>query len=212
MARREKAPPRPRAPRTPPEAAEAPAAAAPEGLSREEVAAARDLVNLGRALGGSLTSAQVSRLAAAAGELLPLVDALQAPGVRRLAEALAESAGDLAEVVRLVASYHRAGQIQRGLELLTVVSVLQGALGTPAVGRLAETAGAVLVAADRLAAEVGGVEALDRAGRAAGSARRQAAADTPALGALGLLRELRDPAVQRGVKYGLAFLKALGRR
>jgi uncharacterized protein YjgD (DUF1641 family) len=178
-------------------------------LSAEEIKALRDFLNLGRALTGSLTSSQITNLASGLGEILPLLQTLSHPGVRKLILVLSESSDALGDLVELVTTYHQSGTIQNALELVTLVKVVRDALSAPAVAQLAETASNLMVTGDQLVSEVGGVEGIQRLIKSAKEACREAEEDKGTIGITGLLKALKEPGVQKGIKSLIHFAKKI---
>ena len=180
-------------------------------LSPEEVETLRNFLNAGQAVTGSLSSSQIAALAGAASEVLPTLQRLASPEVQRLVTAVADSADSLAGWVRTASEYVKAGQLESALELLTLLGVLRAAVGTSTVSSLAETASALLVSADQLASSFGGADGVRALLAAVPRAREQTERDYRTLGVLGLARALKQPGVQRGVKFLLHLLENLGR-
>lgn len=176
-------------------------------LSEEELKTFKDMINLARALMSSVTGAQIAGLAARIGEIMPVLDALSSP---RVMNALSQAGDDIADLIDVVVSYHRSGTIRKALELVTFLSVLREALSTPAVARMAESANEFLLAGNQLLTElerVGGVKGLAAAAR---EASLEAERDQRTVGAAGLLRALKEPDVQKAIKFFLHFLKVVG--
>ena len=178
-------------------------------LSIEEIRILRDFLNLGRALTSSLTSSQITCLASALGEIVPLLQALGHPGIRKLFQALIESSDALADMVGLVATYHKAGTVRNGLELVTLLGVVREALSAPAVVRLAETGNAVMLTGDKLAAMLGGMEGIQGLSKSAEEACEETTEDRSTIGILGLLKALKEPQVQRGIKFLIHFVRKI---
>ncbi len=183
----------------------------PLTLSPEEIRTLRDFLNLGRSLTISLTSSQIVNLASGLGEITPLLQTLSNPDVRKLIKALAESSGSLGDLIRLLDTYHKSGAIQTALELATLLKVLKDALSTPAVARLAENANALMAFGDRVIAELGGLEGIEKVFTAAKEASKEAVRDRSTIGIMGLQKILKEPEVQKGIKFLLHFAKKMDR-
>jgi len=178
-------------------------------LSAEEIKTLRDFLNLGRALTSSLTSSQVASLASGLGEILPLLQTLSHPGIRKLILVLSESSEALGDLVELVTTYHESGAIQNALELVTLLRVVRDALSTPAVAQLAETVNNLAIAGDELVSEMGGIEGIQGLIKSAKEACKEAEEDKSTIGMTGLLRALKEPGVQKGIRFLLHFAKKM---
>ncbi len=176
-------------------------------LSPEEIKTLKDFLNLGRSLTSSLTSSQIASFASDMGEILPLLQTLSNPGIQKLLQALTECSDTLVELIQLVNTYHKAGTIRKGLELASLMGVVRDALSTRAVAKLAEDTNAFLVTVDQAAAQFGGLAGIQTALESAKKASKEAAQDTSSVGLMRLLKILREPQVQRGVKFLLHFAK-----
>ncbi len=181
-------------------------------LSAEEIKTLKDFLNLGRALTSSLTSSQIASLASGLGEILPLLQALSQPGFRKLILALSESSDTLGDLVELVTTYHQSGTIQDAFEWVTLLRVLRDALSTPAVAQLAETANRLMVTGDQLVSEVGGVEGIQSLITSAKEACKKAEEDKSTVRITRLLKGLREPGVQKGIKFLLYFAEKIDKQ
>ena len=180
-------------------------------LSPEEIKTLKDFLNLGRSLTMSLTSSQIVSLASGLGEIVPLLQALSNPRVQKLIKALAESSESLGDLIRLLDTYHKSGAIKTALELATLLGVLRDALSTPAVAQLAENANALMVTGDQLIAELGGLDGIKKVITAAKEASQEAAQDRSSIGIMGLQKVLKEPEVQKGIKFLLHFAKKMNK-
>ncbi len=180
-------------------------------LSIEETKTLRDFLNLGRALTSSLTSSQITSLVSGLGEILPLLQTLTDPGIQRLIVALSESSDALGDLVELVTTYHRSGAIRNALELITLLKVVKDALSTPSVAQLAESVNTLAVTGDQLVSEIGGVEGIQRLIESAKEACKEAEEDKSTVGMIGLLKALKEPGVQKGIKFLLHFAKKINK-
>ncbi len=178
-------------------------------LSAEEAKTLRDFLNLGRALTSSLTSSQIASLASGLGEILPLLQTLSHPRIRKLILALSESSDTLANLVELATAYHRSGTIQSALETVTLLKVVRDALSTPAVAQWAETVNNLAVTGDQLISEMGGVQGIQGFIKSAKEARKEAEEDRTTIGMTGLLKVLKEPGVQKGIKFLLHFARKI---
>ena len=180
-------------------------------LSPEEIKTLKDFLNLGRSLISSLTSSQITSLASSIGEIMPLLQALSDPGIQKLLQALAESSDSLADLIRLVDTYFKSGTIHKGLELATLLGVVRDALSTPAVAKLAEDTNALMVTVDQATAQFGGLAGIQTALESAKEASKETAQDTSTVGLMRLLGALKEPHVQRGVKFLLHFARNISK-
>ncbi len=176
-------------------------------LSTQEVKTLRDFLNLGRALTSSLTSSQIASLASGLGELTPLLQNLSHPGAQRLVQVLTASSDTLADLIQLIVTYHKSGTIRNALELATLFGVVRDALSTPGVAHLAEAADRFMVTSDQVCAEVGGIEGVRGLIHSAKKACEEAEQDENRVGIMGLLKALKEPQVQKGIKFLLLFSK-----
>ena len=175
-------------------------------LSAEEIATLKDFLNLGRALVSSLTSPQLSHIASNLGEI---IQTLSNPGLLKLMRAVADCSDTLADLVRLTDVYYRSGTIKNAFELVTLLGVVKDAVSTSSVMRFAEDANAVVVAGDQLASTFGGVSGLEKIAKSALEASKEAAQDSRTVGVVGLMRSLKEPQVQKGIKFFLHLAERL---
>ncbi len=180
-------------------------------LSPEEIKTLKDFLNLGRSLTTTLTSSQIICLASSLGEILPLLHVLSNPEIQKLIKALEESSGTLADLIQLVDVYYKSGAMKAALELITLLGVLKDALSTPAVAQLAENASTLMVTGDQLASELGGLEGIKKVINFVKEASKETAQDRSTVGIMGLQRALKEPQVQKGIKFLLHFAKKMSK-
>lgn len=180
-------------------------------LSPEEIKSLKDFLNLGRSLTISLTSSQIVSLASGLGEILPLLQALSSAEMQKLIKSLEESSGTLGDLIQLLDTYYKSGAIQTALELVALLGVLKDALSTPAVARLAENANTLMVTGDQLASGLGGIEGIKKVIRSVREASNEAAQDRSTIGIIGLQKVLKEPQVQKGIKFLLHFAKKMSK-
>jgi uncharacterized protein YjgD (DUF1641 family) len=178
-------------------------------LSAEEIKTLRDFLNLGRALTSSLTSSQITGLASGLGEILPLLQTLSHPGIRKLIVVLSESSDALGNLVELAATYHQSGAIRNALEWVTLLKVVRDALSTPTVAQLAETVNNLAVTGDQLVSEMEGIEGVQGFIKSAKEACKGAEEDKTTIGMTGLLKALKEPGVQKGIRFLLHFARKI---
>ncbi len=181
-------------------------------LSPEEIKTLKDFLNLARSLTISLTSSQIVSLASGFGEIVPLLQVLSTPEVQKLIRVLAHSSNTLGDLIQLLDTYYKSGTIKTALELVTLLGVLKDALSTPAVARLAENVSTLMVTGDQVIAELGGFEGMKKIIRSAREASDEAAQDRSTIGIMGLQKVLKEPEVQKCIKFLLHFAKKMGRR
>ncbi len=180
-------------------------------LSPEEIETLKDFLNLGRSLTTSLTSSQIVSLASGLGEIVPLLQVLSNPELQKLMKTLAESSGTLGDLIQLLDAYYRSGAVKTALELATLLGVLKDALSTPAVAQLAENANTLMVTGDQVIAELGGLDGIKKVITAAKEASKESAQDKSTIGIMGLQKVLKEPQVQKGIKFLLYFAKKMGK-
>lgn len=178
-------------------------------LSDDELKTLRDVLNVGQALISSASPSQVAGLAGRIGEIMPALEIASSP---RMAQSLSRAGDDIADLIDLMVTYHKSGTFKKALDLVTFVSVIRDALSTPTATHLAESANEFLLKSHRLVSElscIGGVEGLMAA---ADEASAQTEQDKGTIGFVGLLRALKEPEVQRAIKFLLHFLRIIGKR
>jgi uncharacterized protein YjgD (DUF1641 family) len=181
-------------------------------LSDEEIRTLKDFLNLGRALTSSLTPSQITSLASGLGEIFPLLQTLSDPGIRKLIGALSESSGALGDLVELVATYQQSGAIRNAFEAVTLLRVVRDSLSASAVTQLAEIANNLLATGDGLVSEMGGIEGIQCLIESAKEACKEAEKDKSTIGVTGLLKVLKEPAVQKGIKFLLHFSRKIDKK
>ncbi len=92
---------------------------------------------------------------------------------------------------------------------ITLPDAVRNALSTGTVSRWAEEANRFLVMGDQLAAECGGIAGIETILKSARKASQEAAQDNRTIGLLGLLKVLKEPEIQKGIKFLLHFVKNL---
>ncbi|MCY0885474.1 MAG: hypothetical protein OWV35_06260 [Firmicutes bacterium] len=174
-------------------------------------------------LGAFLTGPEMARLTAALRQAGPhLADLMEAlsdprlgavveaalglarqPAVRRLLEVLGRQGEVLDRLARALDRMTVEGGLDTALQLLDSLSTMRVDAG--ALGRALENLRAAAAQAERL--HLSGL--LDRLAAALDASVAEAARDRTRYGAVRLLGTLKDPAVQEGVKLGLALLRHL---
>ncbi len=121
---------------------------------------------------------------------------------------LSESAEELPEIMKLLQEYHRSGTLRRALEIMTLLSVIIDSIGTETIVRFAKAANSAILSADRLLSHV----QLPVAAATIAEAARKAEQDNRSLGVTGLLRALKEPSVQKALKFLLHFAAIVDQR
>ncbi|MXR40452.1 DUF1641 domain-containing protein [Halobaculum sp. WSA2] len=163
-----------------------------------------DVLSLGES---ALDDEMVRELSATGSTLAESADGLATDETVALAEAVGENGDDLREALDTLLALHQSGTLDDLAELAEVGSLATAALDDEMVTSLAGTGAAVGEVAQTAADDDtrGGIQTLlESVGEAEQSSPEQ-------VGAVGLLRGLRDPDVQYGLGYLLALAGALGR-
>jgi uncharacterized protein YjgD (DUF1641 family) len=154
----------------------------------------------------ALDDEMVTRLAGTSSLLAESADGLATPGTARLAASVGENAEDLEGALETLVRLERAGTLDELAELADAATLLTAALDDEMVMRLARTGSSLGEVADT-AAEPETARGIQRLLGAVG----EAGGEPPeAVGAVGLVRALRDPEVKRGMGFLLALARGLG--
>jgi uncharacterized protein YjgD (DUF1641 family) len=156
----------------------------------------------------ALEDDMVAELASTAATLAEAGDGLATEETVRLAAVVGESGDDLAAALETLVELQRAGTLDELVGLVDALSLLTAALEDDMVAELARTGSRLGEVADE-AADPEAVRGLTRLVRAVGDAE---GAEPERVGALGLVRATRDPAVRAGLGYLLALARAVGRQ
>jgi uncharacterized protein YjgD (DUF1641 family) len=155
----------------------------------------------------ALDDEMVTRLAGTSSLLAESADGLATPETARLAASVGENAEDLEDALETLVRLEHAGTLDELAELADAVTLLTAALDDEMVVRLARTGSSLGEVADT-AAEPETARGIQRLLGAVG----EAGGEPPeAVGAVGLVRALRDPEVKRGMGFLLALARGLGR-
>jgi len=154
----------------------------------------------------ALDDEMVTRLAGTSSLLAESADGLATPGTARLAASVGENAEDLEGALETLVRLERAGTLDELAELADAATLLTAALDDEMVMRLARTGSSLGEVADT-AAEPETARGIQRLLGAVG----EAGGEPPEpVGAVGLVRALRDPEVKRGMGFLLALARGLG--
>jgi len=154
----------------------------------------------------ALDDEMVVRLAGTSSLLAESADGLATPGTARLAASVGENADDLEHALETLLRLERAGTLAELAELADAVTLLTAALDDEMVVRLARTGCSLGEMADT-AAEPETARGIQRLLAAVGEAGGEPPEE---VGAVGLVRALRDPEVRRGMGFLLALARGLG--
>ncbi|CQH64648.1 DUF1641 domain protein (plasmid) [Halobacterium hubeiense] len=163
-----------------------------------------DVLSLGES---ALDDEMVRELSATGSTLAESADGLATDETVALAETVGENGDDLREALDTLLALQQSGTLDHLAELAEVGSLATAALDDEMVTSLAGTGAAVGEVAQTAADDDtrDGIQTLlESVGEAEQSSPEQ-------VGAVGLLRGLRDPDVQYGLGYLLALAGALGR-
>ncbi|OTF09314.1 hypothetical protein DJ83_06905 [Halorubrum ezzemoulense] len=163
-----------------------------------------DVLSLGE---GALSDEMVRELSATGSTLAESADGLATDETVGLAEAVGENGDELREALDTLLTLQRSGTLDELAEVAEVGSLATAALDDEMVASLAGT-GAALGEVAQTAADDDTREGVETLLKGVGEAER----DPPdRVGAVGLIRGVRDPDVQYGLGYLLAVAGAIGR-
>lgn len=127
----------------------------------------------------------------------------QSPELEALSQQLQQSAPALTRLLQRVDELERSGALATFLDLTEVAHALRISVSDHMVAQLATAARNALELADGLALQAPALK------QAAEEARAAASADTGRVGLLDLARALKEPQIQYGLKFLLAFSRRL---
>jgi len=163
-----------------------------------------DVLSLGES---ALSDEMVRELSATASTLAESADGLATEETVALAEAVGSNGDELREALDTVVTLQRSGTLDELAELAQVGALATAALDDGMVTSLAGT-GAALGEVAQTAADDDTREGVETLLESVGAAERE---PPERVGAVGLLRGVRDPDVQYGLGYLLALAGAIGR-
>jgi uncharacterized protein YjgD (DUF1641 family) len=155
----------------------------------------------------ALTDEMVRELSSTGSTLAESADGLATDETVALAETVGKNGDDLREVLDTLLALQRSGTLDELAELAEVGSLATAALDDEMVTSLAGT-GAALGEVAQTAADDDTRDGIETLLESVGEAERNSPEQ---VGAVGLLRGVRDPDVQYGLGYLLALAGALGR-
>ena len=156
----------------------------------------------------ALDDRMIEQLGDTSATLGEAVDGIATDETVRLAEAVGTNADDMATALERIARLEADGDLETLIGAAHTVSLAADAMDDDILMSLGSTASSLGELADTAA------DSDTRAGTVALLEAVGAATDTPPdrVGALGMLRALRDPNVQRGIGFLLAIARATGER
>lgn len=163
-----------------------------------------DVLSLGES---ALDDEMVRELSATGSTLAESADGLATDETVALAETVGENGNELQEALDTVLTLQRSGTLDELAELAEVGSLVTAALDDEMVTSLAGT-GAVLGEFTQAASDDDTRDGIETLLESVGEAERESPEQ---VGAVGLVRGLRNPDVQYGLGYLLALAGALGR-
>ena len=195
----------------PPESADLEAAIAenPEAVAAfvERLDAVNELLDVLSLGESALDDEMVRELSATGSTLAESADGLATDETVALAEAVGENGDDLRAALDTLLGLQRSGALDELAELAEVGSLATVALDDEMVASLAGT-GAALGEVAQTAADDETRDGVETLLKGVGEAERE---PPERVGAVGLLRGVRDPEVQYGLGYLLAVAGAIGR-
>ncbi len=180
----------------------------PEEVARliERLGLVNELLDATEVVTSAMDDRMVRDLSGTSATLASAADAAATDGVVVLGESVGENGADLAAALETLAEMQRDGTMDELRELTDVLSLAGDALDDEMVRRLAGT-GANLGGLADAAADERTLRGIERMLTAVGEAD---AADPEGVGAIGLIRALRDSEVQMGLGYVIAIARAMG--
>ncbi|ELZ39059.1 hypothetical protein C471_08805 [Halorubrum saccharovorum DSM 1137] len=163
-----------------------------------------DVLSLGE---NALDDEMVRELSATGSTLAESADGLATDETVALAETVGENGDDLRDALDTLLVLQRSGTLDELTELAEVGSLATAALDDEMIASLAGT-GAALGEVAQTASDDDTRDGIETLLESVGEAERESPEQ---VGAVGLLRGLRDPDVQYGLGYLLALAGAIGR-
>ena len=163
-----------------------------------------DALSLGES---ALSDEMVRELSATGSTLAESADGLATDETVALAEAVGENGDELRAALDTLVTLQRSGTLDELADIAEVGSLATAALDDEMVASLAGT-GAALGEVAQTAADDDTRDGVETLLKGVGEAERES---PERVGAVGLLRGVRDPEVQYGLGYLLAVASAIGR-
>lgn len=172
----------------------------------ERLGLVNDLLDTTSLATAALDDRMVQELSSTSSLLLESADGLATPETARLAGSVGENAADLEAALETLVRLQRAGTLDELAQLADGLTLATAALDDEMVQTLARTGSRLGEVVDT-AAEPETARGIERALRAVGEAE---ASEPAPLGAVGLVRALRDEEVRRGMGFLVALARGLG--
>ncbi|WP_158058356.1 DUF1641 domain-containing protein [Halorussus halophilus] len=184
----------------------------PEEVARfvRRLGLVNDLLDAGELVSEAADDEMVTNAAATSSTLAEAADGLATDETTRLAETVGENGDELSAAAETLVELQANGTLDDLAAVADVLPLLSGALDDEMVTNLARTGSSLGEVADT-ASDPDTVEGLQTMLSAVGEA---ADSETPPerVGAVGLVRAIRDPDVQRGLGFLLDIARATGRQ
>ncbi|KXG42893.1 DUF1641 domain-containing protein [Tepidibacillus infernus] len=117
----------------------------------------------------------------------------------------------LKELVQTINTMKEQNVLKDLLDLAHFISGATRAFNTGAVIKMANIAGTAVETGDRVLADLGGMETINKVLDAVEQAKEDIKHDTSKVGFGSLLKLMKDPGVQNGLKFMLAVTKNLSK-
>jgi uncharacterized protein YjgD (DUF1641 family) len=180
----------------------------PEEVARllDRLGVANDLLDTAELATSAMDDRMVQELSGTATNLGAAADGLATPEAAQLGEAAGENAEDMADAIEGVAELQRSGTLEDLMAMADLIALATNAMDDEMVTELAATGTTLGEVADTASDDdvARTVESLLEAVGEAG------AEPTEPVGAVGLIKALRDPEVKAGLGFFLSLAKAVG--
>ena len=148
----------------------------------------------------------VTKLAGTSSLLMESADGLATREMSHLAGEVGENAGELESALQKLIRLERDGTLDELAQAADAITLATSAMDDEMVTKLAKTGGSLGEVADT-ASDPDTVRAIQTMLRAMGEAGSEPPKRT---GTIGMVRQLRDPEVQRGMNFLLALARGIG--
>ncbi|MFC7115156.1 DUF1641 domain-containing protein [Natronoarchaeum sp. GCM10025703] len=180
----------------------------PEEVARflDRLGVANDLLDTAELATSAMDDRMVQELSGTATNLGAAADRLATPEAAQLGEAAGENAEDMADAIEGVAELQRSGTLEDLMAMADLIALASNAMDDEMVTELAATGTTLGEVADTASDDdvARTVESLLEAVGEAG------AEPTEPVGAVGVVKALRDPEVKEGLGFFLSLAKAVG--
>lgn len=181
----------------------------PEEVARllDRLGVANDLLDTADLATSALDDRMVQELAGTATNLGAAADGLATPELAQLGEAAGENADDVADAIEGLAELQRSGTLDDLMALADLVALATNAMDDGMITDLAATGTTLGEVADT-AADDDVARTVESLLEAVGEAGGEPAEP---VGAVGLVKALRDPEIRAGIGFFISLAKAVGR-